>query len=335
MRRLIVLCVIFLLSPIVQGNEVNVYSARKEALIKPLLKKFTKQTGIKVNLITGKADALIKRMEVEDMNSPADVLITVDAARLYRAKEKKLFQQIESDYLNERIPEAYRDPDGYWYGLSLRSRVIVYAKDRVNPDQLSTYQDLASKKWHKKLCVRSSSNIYNQSLVASVLHHSGQEATEKWAEGLVNNFARAPKGGDRDQIKAVSAGLCDIALVNTYYVGGMIDSKLVVDQETVDKVSIFWPNQNTTGAHVNLSGIGLTRSSKNTSQAIELIEFLLNDESQSWYAEVNYEYPVVPGVEHSDLLKQWGDFKADTMNMEILGQNNKDAVIIMDKAGWN
>ena len=336
MRKLIIILIGILIIPQqVLADEVNVYSARKEALIKPLLKKFTKETGIKVNLITGKADALIKRMEVEDMNSPADVLITVDAARLYRAKEKNLFQQIDSDYLRQRMPEAYRDADDYWFGLSLRSRVIVYAKDRVQADQLSSYQDLTGEQWRKKLCVRSSSNIYNQSLVASVLHHMGKDATEQWAKGLVENFARAPKGGDRDQIKAVSAGLCDLALVNTYYVGGMIDSKLVADQETVSKVAIFWPNQETTGAHVNLSGIGLTRSAKNKQQAIQLIEFLLNDDSQSWYAEVNYEYPVVSTVEHSALLKQWGSFKADDMNMSILGELNKDAVIIMDRVGWN
>lgn len=327
--------VFLLITNVCMAAEVNVYSARKESLIKPLLKKFTKQTGIKVNLITGKADALIKRMEVEEMNSPADVLITVDAARLYRAKEKNLFQKIDSEYLVKRIPTAYRDTENFWFGLSLRSRVIIYSGDRVKPEQLSTYQDLTNEKWRKKLCVRSSSNIYNQSLVASLISHMGVEKTEQWAKGLVDNFARAPKGGDRDQIKAVAAGLCDLALVNTYYVGGMTDSKLVADQETVRNIKVFWPNQETTGAHVNLSGVGLTRSSKNKEQAIQLIEFLLSDDSQSWYATVNYEYPVVDSVEHSELLKQWGPFKADEMNMELLGKYNRDAVMIMDRVGWN
>ncbi len=314
--------------------EVNVYSARKEALIKPLLKQFTKETGIKVNLITGQADALIKRMEVEDMNSPADILITVDAARLYRAKEKKLFQTINSDYLNQRVPVSYRDPDGYWFGLSLRSRVIVYAASRVDQSLLSSYESLSDPQWNKKLCVRSSSNVYNQSLVASLIAHHGVDETEKWAKGLVNNFARSPKGGDRDQIKAVAAGQCDIALVNTYYIGGMVDSIDAAERESVSRVKIFWPNQAGRGTHLNLSGIGLTRSAKHKTEAICLIEFLLNDESQSWYAKVNYEYPVVAGIARSDLLTQWGEFKADDINMALLGKYNSDAVLLMDRARW-
>ncbi len=314
--------------------EVNVYSARKEALIKPLLKEFTKETGIKVNLITGEADALIKRMEVEGTYSPADVLITVDAARLHRAKEKGLLQTIESDYVNTRVPEVYTDPENKWVGLSLRSRVIVYANERVDSKQLSTYEDLISEKWHKKLCVRSSSNVYNQSLLASIIHHSGKQAAQEWAKGLVNNFARNPKGGDKDQISAVAAGQCEIALVNTYYVGGMIHSQSEKEQDIVSKVSVFWPNQEDRGAHVNLSGVGITSSSKNTQEAVKLIEYLLNDESQAWYAKVNIEYPVVGGIDQTELDKFWGPFKADSMQIERLGHYNKDAVIIMDSVGW-
>ncbi len=310
------------------------YSARKEALIKPLLKRFTKETGIKVNLITGKADALIKRMEVEGSNSPADVLLTVDAARLYRAKEKKLFQSFSSDYLKKRVPENYRDKDSYWYGLSLRSRVIVYSPERVDVSQLASYEDLDDPKWKKKLCVRSSSNVYNQSLVASLIVHHGLEETEKWAKSLVSNFARSPKGGDRDQIKAVAAGQCDLALVNTYYVGGMLESKIEAERKAAARVKIFWPNQSGRGAHVNLSGVGITNSAKHRDEAIKLIEFLLSDESQTWYADTNYEYPVVAGVTNNTLLEQWGPFKADELTISLLGRHNTEAVMLMDRAAW-
>lgn len=328
------IAVLLLIANVCMAAEVNVYSARKEALIKPLLKKFTEQTGIETNLITGKDDALIKRLEVEGIKSPADLLITVDTARLARAKDKNLFQKFDSEYVLQRVPEIYRDPDGHWLGLSLRSRVIVYAADRVTPSELSTYQDLINEKWQNRVCIRSSSNIYNQSLVASMIAHHGVDAAQEWANAFVKNFARDPKGGDRDQIKAVAAGQCDLAVVNTYYVGGMLESQMDSEREMAGKVRIFWPNQDSTGAHMNLSGVGLTRASKNTQEAKQLIEFLLNDDSQSWYAEINYEYPVVENVAQSELLKQWGEFKVDELSMSELGKYNKDAVILMDKAGW-
>ncbi|WP_210418735.1 Fe(3+) ABC transporter substrate-binding protein [Aliikangiella coralliicola] len=337
MRRLF--CTILLLSPLLLSSiansaEVNVYSARKEALIKPLLKRFTEETGIKVNLVTGKADALIKRLEVEGKNSPADVLLTVDAARLHRAKQQNLLQKVHSDYLSKHVPQNYRDDEGYWYGLSLRSRVIVYSPERVPGKQLSSYEDLADPKWQKKLCVRSSSNVYNQSLVASLIAHNGAEATEKWAKGLVNNFARSPKGGDRDQVKAVAVGQCDLALVNTYYVGGMLESKVEAEKKAASKVSVFWPNQSSRGAHVNLSGIGITQSAQHKKEAIKLLEYLVSDAAQTWYAKANYEYPVVAGVANSALLKQWGEFKPDAINMDLLGKYNAEAVLLMDRAGW-
>ncbi|MCF6226128.1 MAG: extracellular solute-binding protein, partial [Xanthomonadales bacterium] len=205
-------------------DEVNVYSARKEQLIKPLLENFTKQTGIEVNLITSKADALLKRLESEGINSPADIFITTDAGRLHRAKEAGVLQPVLTERMKRWVPEHLRDADGYWVGLTTRSRMLVYAKDRVKPSELSTYEDLASPKWKKRICVRSSNNIYNQSLVASMLAHQGEKITTQWVEGLVNNMARKPKGGDRDQIKAVAAGQCDIAIVNTYYLGQMLNS---------------------------------------------------------------------------------------------------------------
>jgi len=333
MRLYLLLSITLFISTAVSA-EVNIYSARKEALIKPLLQRFTEATGTRVNLVTGDADALIKRLEIEGKNSPADVLLTVDAARLYRAKTRGLFQKIPSEMVSARVPARYRDEDGYWTGLSLRARVIAYAADRVSPDQLTTYEDLADPKWRGRICVRSSSNIYNQSLVAGLVTHLGIEKTGTWAKGLVENFARAPRGGDRDQIKAVAAGQCDLALVNTYYIGGMLTSSIEAEREAAAKVGVFWPNQQGRGAHINISGIGITAASKNTDQAKRLIEFLLSDEAQHWYAETNFEYPVVAGIRPGETLQQWGDFKADELPMNRLGEFNSEALRIMDRAGW-
>ncbi len=316
------------------ADEVNLYSARKEELIKPLLDRFTADTGITVNLVTGKADALLKRLESEGMNSPADLLLTTDAGRLFRAKAAGVTQAFVTDAISENIPEQYRDPQGHWVGLSLRARPILYAKDRVDPTMLSTYEDLADPKWKGKICIRSSSNIYNQSLIASLIEALGAEETEKWATGLVANFARPPKGGDRDQIKAAAAGQCDIAIANTYYLAGMATSKDEAQREAAAKVVVFWPNQDGRGTHVNVSGAALTKAAKNTEAAIKLVEFMTTAESQAWYSEANGEYPVRAGVAKSQTLQAWGDFKADTLSLAKLGENNGDAVRLMDRAGW-
>ena len=317
-----------------QAAEVNVYSARKEALIKPMLDRYTELTGVEVNLVTGKADALIKRLELEGVNSPADLLLTVDVGRLHRAKQLDLFSGIESNLLETVIPASYRDPEGYWYGLSIRSRVIVYSLQDVKPAQLSSYEALADEMWKGKLCVRSSSNIYNQSLVSAMLAHLGEAKTESWARGLVANFARPPKGGDRDQIKAVSVGQCSLALVNSYYLAGMINSKINAESKAAAQVGLFWPNQQDRGAHVNISGAGVTRSSQNKQEAIKLLEFLAGEEAQAWYAEHNHEFPVRSGVPVSQTLKQWGEFKADSLELSQLGEHNANAVRLMDRAGW-
>jgi len=316
------------------SSEVNVYSARKEALIKPLLDRFSEQTGIEVNLVTGKADALLKRLTSEGANSPADLLITTDAGRLHRAKDAGVLQPVSSNILNSAIPASYRDPEGYWHGLSVRARVIAYVKDKVNPGQLSRYEDLADSQWKGRICIRSSGNIYNQSLVASLLEANGAEATQSWANGLVENMARKPKGGDRDQVKAAAAGVCDLAVVNTYYLGAMINGDDENQREAAAKVAILWPNQEDRGTHVNVSGAGVTQSAKHREEAIRLLEFLVSEESQAWYASVNHEYPVREGVEWSDTLKQWGQFKADNLNLSRLGINNPEAVRLMDRAGW-
>ncbi len=319
---------------LVNAAEVNVYSARKEALIKPLLNNFSEKTGIKVNLITSKADTFIKRLEIEGQNTPADILLTVDAARLVRAKEKGLLQEINSEVLSKVIPKSLRDKNNYWFGLSVRSRVIVFAPDRVEIKNLINYIDLSNPKWKGRICIRSSSNIYNQSLVASMIAHYGVEETEIWAKGLVANFARQPKGGDRDQIKAVATGVCDIALVNNYYLAGMLDSSQDNEVAAAMKVKLFWPGQNGNGAHVNISGAGVTKYSKNKDEAMQLLEYLVTNEAQEWYSNVNYEYPVNAKIKNTGVLKKWGSFISDDINLGLLGKYNGDAVLLMDRVGW-
>ncbi len=318
----------------VADPEVNVYSSRKEALIKPVLDKFTAATGIKVNLVTGKDDALIERLKAEGAASPADVLITVDAGRLYRAKSYGLTQAVESDALQTAIPAAFRDPENHWFGLSLRARPIMYAKNRVNPNDLQNYASLTDEQWFGKVCIRSSENIYNQSLVASMVASLGTEAVANWAAGLVNNFARKPVGGDRDQIKAVAAGQCDVAVANTYYLFGMLQSGDPEQLAAAEQIGVFWPNQNDRGTHVNVSGIAVTKAAKNKEHAQQLLEFLAQDDTQSWYANVNGEYPVKAGIEAHPLLIKWGGFKKDALNLSKLGELNSEAVKIMDRAGW-
>ncbi|MCK5431126.1 MAG: extracellular solute-binding protein, partial [Gammaproteobacteria bacterium] len=308
-----IIIIILLFQQQLFAAEVNIYSARKEALIKPLLDQFTVETGIKVNLVTGKADTLLKRLEVEGRNTPADILLTVDVARLIRAKDNALFQKIDSDLLKKVIPEYYRDADNQWFGLSLRSRVIIYAPDRVKEDELSSYADLADNKWKDRVCVRSSSNVYNQSLVAAMIANEGLEKTENWAAGLVENFARPPKGGDRDQIKAVAAGVCDVALVNNYYLAGMLESTQKNELAAAKKIKLFWPDQAGRGAHMNVSGAGILKPAKHKKEAILLLEFLVGDYAQQWYADTNHEYSINPEIESSSILKSWGDFKADNL----------------------
>ncbi len=316
------------------ADEVNLYSARKEKLIKPLLDNFTKETGIKVNLVTAKAGPLLKRLETEGTNSPADLFITTDAGRLHKAKAAGVLQVTTSDTLNKAIPSEYRDPEGFWYGLSLRARPIFYVKGKVKPEELSTYEALADDKWKDRICIRSSDNIYNQSLVASMIANIGEEKTQAWANKLVANLGRKPKGGDRDQIKAAAAGQCDIAIANTYYYGSMIHGKDESQKKAADAVAVFWPNQAGRGAHVNISGIAMTKAAKNKANAQKLMEFLTTKDSQKWYAEVNYEYPVKTDAVWSDTLTSWSKFKADSLNLSKLGELNADAVKVMDKAGW-
>lgn len=317
-----------------QQEVVNVYTHRHYEADQKLFDMFSEATGIKVNVVSATADELIQKLELEGANSPADVLITVDAGRLHRAEEKGLLQEVNSEVLNANIPSKFRDPEGFWFGLTYRARVLVYSKERVNPEDLSSYEALTASEWKGRVLTRSSENIYNQSLLASIIAHHGKDGAEKWASDLLSNMARAPKGSDRDQIKAVAAGEGDVAIVNTYYLGIMLNDANEEERKAGEKVAIFFPNQEDRGTHINISGAGVTKYAPNKENAIKLIEFLSQAESQNFLASINFEYPVNPNAEFSDLLKQWGNFKADDLNLSVLGDNNSDAVIIFDKVGW-
>lgn len=316
------------------AGEVNLYSSRHYNTDERLYANFTKATGIKINRIEADADPLIQRMKAEGDKSPADVFISVDAGRIEAARQQGLLQPIRSDVLEKAIPAHLRDPEGYWFGFSKRARVIVYSKDRVKRDQLSTYESLADPKWKGKIAIRSSTYIYNQSLTGSILAALGPEKTEAWARGFVANFARQPKGGDRDQISAVASGEADIGITNTYYVAHMLTSKNPAEREAAEKIVVFFPNQDDRGTHVNISGGGVAKSAPNKANAIRFLEYLASPEAQSYFAEGNYEYPVVADAQVSPILAAWGKFKEDRLNAQVFARNNAEALKIMDRAGW-
>lgn len=315
-------------------QEVNVYTHRHYKPDQELFAQFQKETGIKVNVVNAKADELMQKMTTEGENSPADVLITVDAGRLVRAKSKGLLQSATSEFLDKTIPSHLKDVDNNWFALTKRARVIVYNPEKVKPSDLSTYEALTDAKWKKKVLIRSSSNIYNQSLLASIIANLGEEKATEWAKGVVNNMARSPKGNDRDQVKAVVAGEGDIAVVNTYYIGKLVNSKNPEEVKAGKAIKIFFPNQECRGTHINVSGVGVAKYAPNKENAIKFIEFLASKKAQEKFAKANYEYPVNPEVQASDLLKSWGEFKEDKLSLTKLGENNKKAVITFDKVGW-
>jgi iron(III) transport system substrate-binding protein len=323
-----------MLSPFVLAQQVNVYSARKEALIKPLLDKFTQQTGISVNLVTGKADNLITRLKSEGKFSPADLLLTTDVGRLYRAKQQGLTQVISVSKAIATLPNNFRDEQGHWLGLSLRARPLMVSVDSADAQAITRLEDLISPQWKGRVCIRSSNNIYNQSMVASLITQLGQSAAQEWVNGFVQNFTRPPQGGDRDQIKAVAAGLCDVAIANTYYLAGMLSSKDETTLQQARKVKVIWPNQGDRGVHVNISGIALAKNAPNKAAAVKLIDFLLSKESQLWYAKTNHEYPILPDIAWSELLQSFGTFKSEQVPLGQLGELNAAAVQMMDRAGW-
>jgi iron(III) transport system substrate-binding protein len=316
------------------GGVVNVYSHRHYDADRELFRRFTELTGIDVNVVTASADELITRLENEGAQSPADILITVDAGRLHRAKERGLLQPITSAVLEANVPEHLRDQDGEWYGLTQRARILAYHRARVQPESLSTYEALAGPEWRGRVVIRSSSNVYNQSLLAAMIANHGAELAERWAGGIVSNMARAPSGGDTDQIKAVAAGAGDVAVVNTYYLAQLAVSNDAEERRVAEQIGVFFPNQQTTGTHVNVSGAGVTRSSRNRDNAIRLLEFLSGDEAQRVFAETIQEYPVKPGVAWSQTLQGWGEYRADTLDLSRLGEVNAEAVRIFDRARW-
>ena len=327
-------CLLALASGGAAAEEINVYSARHYDTDLTLYDNFTAQTGIEVNLIEGEADELIERIAAEGRNSPADVLITVDAGRLWRADRAGLFQPIRSIVLEARVPPHLRHPDGHWFGLSKRARVIFYDLAEGAPTGLDSYEDLAGPDFDGTVCIRSSSNIYNQSLMASIIAAHGEAGAETWAAGVVGHFARDPAGNDRAQIKSVVAGECDVAIANTYYWGQMIASDDAAEREVAAKVGILFPNQDGRGAHVNVSGGGVIAGAPNREGAIRFLEYLTGAEAQALFAEAANEYPIDPSVPLSGPIAEWGRFTEDTVNATQLGSNNPAAVRIFDRVGW-
>ncbi|MCC5847247.1 MAG: Fe(3+) ABC transporter substrate-binding protein [Verrucomicrobia bacterium] len=316
------------------ADEITVYSHRHYPSDDVLFEKFTEQTGIRVRVVKAGADELIERLRAEGDNTRADVLITADAGRLHIAKTAGLLLPLESEILTESIPEPYRDPDNTWFGFTLRARVMIYAKDRVQAGELTTYEDLANRKWRGRLLARSSSHIYNQSLLASMIAAHGEAEALAWARAVRGNLARAPQGSDRDQMRAVARGLADVAIVNTYYLGLMHNSPDPQDRELAGRLAVHFPNQEDRGIHVNVSGGGVIKASRRPEQAQKFLEFLVSEEAQKTFPLTTSEFPVVEGIELSDLQKSWGAFKADTLNLGKLGDLNVTAVRLFNMSGW-
>ena len=312
---------------------VNIYSARHYDTDDKLYEQFEEKTGIKVQIIEGSSDALLERLAREGERSPADVFITVDAARLHKAVEQGVFQAIESSTLEKKVPANLRHPKGLWFGLTKRARIIFVSRDRVKEGVIRSYEDLAKPELKGKVLIRSSTNVYNQSLVGSIIERHGEAAAEKWCQAVVANMARPPQGGDRDQIKAVAAGEGDIAVANSYYFARMLKGT-DEEREAASKVRAVFPNQDGRGAHVNISGAGVVSTAPNKENAIKLLEFLVGEEAQDIFAAGNNEYPVVEGTPTVQVLKDLGKFKADVLNPAVIGENTPKAIRMMDRVGW-
>lgn len=316
------------------ADVLTVYSYRHYESDVVLFKQFTEQTGIEIEVVKSKAGALLERMKAEGENTPADILITSDAGRLHQARAAGLLQPVQSEFLESRVPANLRDSEGYWFGFTQRARVIVYAPDRVKSEELSTYESLANPEWRGRLVVRSSSNVYNQSLLASIIERDGTEAATQWATAVRKNMSRPPQGSDRDQMRAVAAGLADAAVVNTYYLGLLEHSESEKDRKVAEQLKIFFPNQDEGGTHVNVSGAGVVAGSDNVAAAKQFLEYLASDAAQSVFPNATYEYPVVPTVEWSAQQKKWGEFKADPIPLTRLGELNADAIRCFNRASW-
>ena len=314
------------------AQEVNVYSLRQPFLVEPLFESFTKETGVKVNVIFAEK-GLVERIKQEGANSPADVLMTVDISRIKEAVDAGVTDAVNSDVLEANIPAHLRDENDQWFALTQRGRALYASKDRVTEGEIATYEDLADPKWKGRVCTRSGTHDYNIALVSSMIAHHGTEEAKTWLEGLKANLARKPQGNDRGQVKAIKEGECDVAIANTYYYGKMLD-----DPEQLawaESVNIIFPNQNDRGMSMNISGMTLIKGAPNKENAVKLMEFLSGDEAQKIYAEVNYEYPVKPGVEWSDYVKSWGTFKADELPLSEIARLRADAVRMIDEVGYN
>jgi iron(III) transport system substrate-binding protein len=313
---------LFFSSPIF-ASEVNIYSYRQPFLIEPLTTAFTDKTGIKVNIVYLRK-GMIERMKAEGKRSPADVVLTVDISRLSALVDAGLTQQVVSQTLSTNVPEKYRDPAGHWFGLTTRARIIYVSKERVRTGEIKSYEDLADPKWHGKVCTRSGLNAYNLALTSAIIHHHGEDYAKKWLDGFKQNLARKPQGNDRAQVKAIWAGECDLSIGNTYYMG-----KMLKDPEQADwakSVNIVFPTFEGGGTHVNVSGIGMAKFSPNKENALALMEFLSSGEAQEIYATANFEYPIAPGTKVDDLVKSWGSFNADNVNLMTIAKLRKKAL---------
>lgn len=317
------------------GEVVNVYSHRHYDVDQDIYDAFEAETGIKVNVISASADELIVRMQSEGDRSPADLIVTSDVSRLVRADEAELLDAIDSETIFSRIPKHLYPENKHWIPLTTRVRLLVYSTERVDPDTIYSLDSLVNPQWRGKILARSSSNEYNQSLLASIIAHKGEDGAKNWAEGVLANMARNPRGNDRDQIKGIAAGEGDIAIVNSYYFAKMVNSDNEAERQAAAETSVFFPDQDGRGAHVNISGAGITKTSPNKENAIALLEYLTSKDVQQRFADANYEYPVNSEASPSDLLNSWGAFKSDSLSIERIGRLNRKAVEIFNRVGWN
>ena len=340
MKNYVYLVVVILLSSCMpntnKSKEINIYSQRHYDSDKMQYKKFEEKTGIKVNVTKAGADELIQRLKNEGDNSQADLFITVDVGKLWQASDMGLFQKFNDQKVFDNIDPQFLDKNGYWVPVTYRSRVVVYSNERVKKEDLSTYEDLANEKWRGRLLVRSSSNAYNQALMSSLVANLGPEAVTSWSEAVVKNFARDPKGSDRDQVKAIAAGQGDIAIVNSYYIGLLLASEKEEEINAGKAVSVFFPNQGDgeRGAHINVSGIALAKNAPNKENAIELIKYLTSVEGQETHVNNSYEYSVNPNVKPDEIVQAWGEFKKDPVDLNMLSVKRDEAIRIFDKTGW-
>jgi iron(III) transport system substrate-binding protein len=315
------------------ANEINVYSHRQPFLINPFLKAFEKKTGIKVNVVFS-SKGLVQRLLAEGPRSPADVVLTVDIGRLYAYVDKKLFAAISSKKLSSNIPPHLRDSGNRWFGLSKRARIVAIAKGRVKPSEIKRIEDLANPKWKGRICSRPGSHVYNRALLASLIAAHGEKEAEAWARGLVSNLARRPQGNDRAQVKAIYEGVCDIAIINSYYYGKLKTSKIAAQRGWADSMQIVFTNQSDRGNHVNISGGGVAKYSKNKGSAVKLLEFLTEQTAQTLYGKINYEFPINPKTVPSPEVKSWGSFKEDNLRIEKIAALTPIAQRIIDRVGW-